>query len=138
MLCPKCHNPKTAVVNSRPRKSQAAIWRRRHCPACGLVFSTEEAPSLDSHRLVTDGTSSKSQVFSIGKLTLSIAKAFVHDAKKGSLCAYQLARTVEQQLVEVDGDISTTDIYRLSQQALGRFDKTAAAVYAAQHGAELA
>lgn len=93
---------------------------------------------LDSHRYVHNSKLAQQQVFSIGKLTLSIAKAFVHDLQKGSLSAYELARTVEQQLVGIEHQINTSTIYSLTEQTLARFDKMAATVYAAQHGVELA
>lgn len=138
MLCPKCKSTKTSVTNSRPRVSNSSIWRRRHCPSCGFIFTSEEIPALDSQSYVYSDKSSQPQPFSIGRLTLSIAKAFVHDPDKGRLAAYELARTVEQQLVGKDSQLTDADIYLASQQVLARYDKMAATVYAAQHGVELA
>lgn len=42
MRCPFCGHDDTAVKDSRPTDDNAAIRRRRSCPACGSRFTTFE------------------------------------------------------------------------------------------------
>ena len=42
MLCPKCHNNGSKVVDSRPTDDGRAIRRRRECERCGFRFTTFE------------------------------------------------------------------------------------------------
>ena len=136
MICPRCQHPKTSVTNSRPRLKEASTWRRRQCSKCALIFTSEERPALDYAVQVSTGNQTKP--FSVGQLTLSIAKAFVHNPEKGTDSAYELARSVEQQLAMLEEPL-TADLIRLTTaNALERYDKLAATVYAAQHGVELA
>ena len=46
MRCPFCGNEDTQVKDSRPTEDNAAIRRRRYCPACGSRFTTFERVQL--------------------------------------------------------------------------------------------
>ena len=46
MRCPFCGNGDTQVKDSRPTEDNAAIRRRRYCPACGSRFTTFERVQL--------------------------------------------------------------------------------------------
>jgi len=46
MRCPFCGNDDTQVKDSRPTEDNAAIRRRRYCPACGSRFTTFERVQL--------------------------------------------------------------------------------------------
>ena len=46
MRCPFCGNNDTQVKDSRPTEDNAAIRRRRSCPACGSRFTTFERIQL--------------------------------------------------------------------------------------------
>ena len=46
MRCPFCTNDDTQVKDSRPTEDNAAIRRRRYCPACGSRFTTFERVQL--------------------------------------------------------------------------------------------
>ncbi|MCF8480167.1 MAG: transcriptional regulator NrdR [Rhodospirillum sp.] len=46
MRCPFCGNGDTQVKDSRPTEDNAAIRRRRFCPACGSRFTTFERVQL--------------------------------------------------------------------------------------------
>ncbi len=46
MRCPFCGNGDTQVKDSRPAEDNAAIRRRRYCPACGSRFTTFERVQL--------------------------------------------------------------------------------------------
>jgi transcriptional repressor NrdR len=46
MRCPFCGHDDTQVKDSRPTEDNAAIRRRRFCPACGSRFTTFERVQL--------------------------------------------------------------------------------------------
>ena len=46
MRCPFCSHDDTQVKDSRPTEDNAAIRRRRFCPACGARFTTFERVQL--------------------------------------------------------------------------------------------
>ena len=46
MRCPFCGHEDTQVKDSRPTEDNAAIRRRRFCPACGSRFTTFERVQL--------------------------------------------------------------------------------------------
>ncbi len=46
MRCPFCGHGDTQVKDSRPAEDNAAIRRRRYCPACGSRFTTFERVQL--------------------------------------------------------------------------------------------
>ena len=46
MRCPFCQHDDTQVKDSRPTEDNAAIRRRRVCPACGARFTTFERVQL--------------------------------------------------------------------------------------------
>ncbi len=46
MRCPYCGHDDTQVKDSRPSEDNAAIRRRRFCPACGMRFTTFERVQL--------------------------------------------------------------------------------------------
>ena len=46
MRCPFCGNEDSQVKDSRPTEQNAAIRRRRYCPACGARWTTVERVQL--------------------------------------------------------------------------------------------
>lgn len=133
MFCISCFNPTTKVTNSRPSKKQAAIWRRRHCPVCGLTFTTNERPVLGESKLISEGNGKSKKPFNPGRLTLSIARAFSHSPDTAKEAAYWLAQTVENELSTQRESLSTDDITANTHKVLKNFDELAAFQYAAQH-----
>ncbi|HEX6416779.1 MAG TPA: hypothetical protein VFZ62_04620 [Candidatus Saccharimonadales bacterium] len=132
MFCVNCFNPATAVSNSRPNKKQPLIWRRRRCSHCGTTFTTYERPSLSDNKPVhrPDGTS---DVFNLGKLIVSISRAFTHTPSEAGKNSLWLAQTIEDTLSTQYKTISVEDIEVVTHQTLKRFDELAAVQYAAQH-----
>ena len=55
MRCPFCGNEDTQVKDSRPTEDNAAIRRRRYCPACGSRFTTFERVQLRELMVVKKG-----------------------------------------------------------------------------------
>jgi len=132
MFCVNCFHPSTAVSNSRPNKKQPLIWRRRRCSNCDMTFTTYERPSLSDNKPVhrLNGTT---DTFSLGKLIVSISRAFTHMPADAGRNSQWLAQTVEDILSTQYKTISTEDIEVVTHQTLKRFDELAAVQYAAQH-----
>ena len=55
MRCPFCGNEDTQVKDSRPTEDNAAIRRRRFCPACGSRFTTFERVQLRELMVIKKG-----------------------------------------------------------------------------------
>lgn len=132
MFCINCFHPSTNVTNSRPNKKEPLVWRRRHCANCNTTFTTRERPSLADNKKVTSKDNNKE--FNLGKLTLSIAKAFTHSSKDAQYNSLWLAQSVEDQLSTQRENITPEDISAITHMVLKRFDELAAVQYAAQHG----
>ena len=130
MICINCFHAKTSVANSRPLQ-RPAVWRRRRCHNCDTVFTTYERPSLEDQLVL--GPDKKSSPFSIGKLTISIARSFQHDKQLADTSSFHLAQTVEVKLLMEGKQLSTDDIAALTHATLKQFDPIAAVQYAAQH-----
>jgi transcriptional repressor NrdR len=132
MFCINCFHKNTSVVNSRPNKKQPQIWRRRSCTACGTVFTTYERPSLADNKPV-HLPSGKTDTFNLGKLIISITKAFTHAPHEAEYNALWLAQTVEDTLSTEREVVTPEDIEATTHQILQRFDELAAIQYAMQH-----
>jgi transcriptional repressor NrdR len=132
MFCINCFHTNTSVANSRPNKKQPQVWRRRRCPQCQAVFTTYERPSLADNTPISlsDGST---DTFNLGKLLLSISKAFTHSPMDAEYNALWLAQTVEDNLSTQRQVITPNDIEAATHQVLKRFDELAAVQYAAQH-----
>ena len=132
MFCINCFHPSTSVVNSRANKKQPLVWRRRTCAQCMTTFTTYERPALSENKLVQlpGGNNEK---FNLGKLTLSIAKAFTHAPKEAQYNALHLAQTVEDTLSSQREAVTPEDIAATTHQTLKRYDEMAAMQYAIHH-----
>lgn len=132
MFCINCFNATTSVTNSRPKKKQPTVWRRRTCPRCGSTFTTYERPSLADNKRVQRSDGSV-DTFNLGKLILSIAKAFTHAPEEADYNALWLAQNIEDTLSSQQEIITPEDIEATTHQVLKRFDELAAVQYAARH-----
>ena len=134
MICINCFEPSTNVVNSRPHKKQASVWRRRRCGACGVVFTTTEAPLVgDALQIIyTDGSS---EPFSLPRLTVSFAGLLTHHQEKAADEGYWLSQTVYQLLIERGNSgqaIPLHEFVTTAHKVLERFDALAGLQYAAK------
>lgn len=131
MVCVYCGGD-TRVVNSRMKKRENQVWRRRRCGSCHAVFSTEEAPRLaQAWRVRSTG---HLEPFSRDKLFLSLYRSCEH--RRTALGdAKGLTETVISRLAAYvrDGTVRNSDITGVTQVALNRFDKAASVHYAARH-----
>lgn len=136
MICIYCLQKKTTIPNSRPHKTAPSVWRRRLCGVCSNVFTTYERPSLED--ITVMDAASRQSSFSLGTLTVSIynSLASAHHATAGTT-SYELARTVEQQLLmryDVSVAITATAIADTAYRVLKNFDEISALQYGASHG----
>lgn len=132
MFCINCFHKTTSVANSRPRKKQPQIWRRRYCPNCKKTFTTYERPSLSENKPISLNDGEK-DTFNLGKLILSISKAFTHAPQEAEYNALWLAQSIEDTLSTQCQTLTPEDIEATTHAALKRFDELAAVQYAAQH-----
>lgn len=132
MFCINCFHTNTSVANSRPNKKQPQVWRRRRCSKCQTVFTTYERPSLADNTPISLSDGSQ-DTFNLGKLILSISKAFTHTPIEGEYNALWLAQTIEDTLSTQRRTITPQDIEATAHQVLKKFDELAAVQYAAQH-----
>lgn len=133
MFCINCFHRTTQVTNSRPHKKRAQVWRRRQCQKCHHTFTTLERPALDYNQKIdlpdhTRGT------FHLGKLIISISKAFSHSNKSAVYDSLWLAQSVEEFLsTQHSASITPQDIAAATHQILKQYDEVAALQYALQH-----
>jgi transcriptional repressor NrdR len=132
MFCINCFHPSTTVGNSRPNKKQPLVWRRRSCPQCGTVFTTTERPSL-AYTQKVHLPSGETRAFNLGKLIISLSRAFQHNPQDAELATLELAQTIETILTTEVQMITPGDIEVITHQVLKRYDELAAMQYAAQH-----
>lgn len=132
MVCVQC-GAKTHVSNSRLQRRNNQVWRRRHCLACGAVYTTEEAVQYGDVWAVQSQNGSL-QPFSREKLWLSLYKSCEH-RQTALEDATALCDTVLRKLMPLgeNGRLGINTIVQVSQIALNRFDKSASVYYQARH-----
>lgn len=129
MVCIYCGNP-TSVVNSRPKKRENSVWRRRYCLVCKAILTTFEQYDLSTSLLVKK-RSGALQSFERDKLLVSIAKAIDHK-KNPSQSASFLTNNVMVLLLKnkpINKIMSTQDISNMTFLSLKRYDPASAIKY---------
>ncbi len=132
MFCINCFYKTTSVTNSRVRKNQPQVWRRRHCTVCTATFTTYERPSLSENKKIhlIDG---KTERFNLGRLVISISRALSFSPDEAKYQSLFLAQTAEDILSSQREVITVEDIAAATHQVLKRFSEPAAMQYAIQH-----
>ncbi len=120
MRCPFCAHEDTQVKDSRPTDDNAAIRRRRVCPACGGRFTTFERVQLRDLTVVKED--GRKQVFDRDKITRSMQVAL----RKRPVASEDIERAatgiVRQLESSGESEISSRGIGALVMQALARLD----------------
>ena len=123
MRCPFCGHADTQVKDSRPTEDNAAIRRRRACPACGSRWTTFERVYL--RELTVLKKNGQRAVFDRDKLARSIHIA----VRKRPVDDEQVERIVNgiQRRLESSGesDIPTPMIGEMVMDALASLDQVA-------------
>lgn len=132
MVCLQCGS-KTKVTNSRHQRRSNQVWRRRLCPNCGALFTTEEQADYGAVWAVLDKNLALT-AFSRDKLLLSLYESCRHRSEALD-DARALTDTVISKLGSqvTDGVLEARAIARTAQVALNRFDHAASVAYQAFH-----
>ena len=123
MLCPRCSESSTRVIDSRDLEGGGTIRRRRECEQCSYRFTTYERP--EGARLTVVKRDGTRQDFDRDKLRAGLMKAL----EKRPVT---LAR-VEQAVEEIDAglrargdaEVTSKEVGRLATDALRDIDQLA-------------
>lgn len=132
MFCIRCHDPSTKVINSRPHKKRASIWRRRQCIVCRTVFTTTETVATDG-MLSVIGPQHNESPFSVARLLISISPLLSEQSSAPDDAYWLAITTYEKTLATGKPCIETSDLASLAFGTIERFDSTAALKYALDH-----
>ncbi len=131
MKCPYCNSP-TKVTNSRSHNNDQSVWRRRQCKNCGAIWSTEESINLDtSHKVIN--SEKHLEPFKRDILFISITESLAHSNNRINVSTALTDTIIKYILALNSAFISTSEIKKISNDVLNRFDKIAASVYKAKH-----
>lgn len=120
MRCPFCAHDDTQVKDSRPADDNAAIRRRRVCPACGGRFTTFERVQLRDMTVVkADG---RRQVFDRDKIIRSMQVALRKRPVPIDLIERAASGIVRQLESGGETDIPSTEIGEKVMKALAQLD----------------
>ena len=123
MRCPFCGHDDTQVKDSRPSDDNAAIRRRRLCPACGGRFTTFERVQL--RELTVIKKAGRREPFDREKLE----RAIHHALRKRPVEAERVERMITGIVRRLESmgenEIPTNVIGELVMQALSSLDKVA-------------
>ena len=134
MVCIYCHN-KTQIINSGHLTRINGTWRRRKCPKCSAVFTTDEVAQYDALWMIRDTTSMVLSSFKRDRLFLTVYDSCGH-RKQAVSDSTNLTDTIIAKLGNKQGKgiIDITDLKQLTYSTLNRFDKAAGVHYLAYHG----
>ncbi len=123
MRCPFCGHEDSQVKDSRPSEDNAAIRRRRMCPACGGRFTTFERVQL--RELTVVKKSGRREPFDREKLERAIQHALRKRPVEAERTERMITGIVRRLESMGENEIPSTVIGELVMQALGSLDKVA-------------
>ena len=123
MRCPYCGGLETQVKDSRPSDDNAAIRRRRVCPACGGRFTTFERVQL--RELTVIKKNGQREPFDRDKLARSIYVALRKRPVEGERVERVINSMVRQLESSGESEIPTDVIGGLVMEALASLDQVA-------------
>ncbi|MFV0292590.1 MAG: transcriptional regulator NrdR [Paracoccus sp. (in: a-proteobacteria)] len=123
MRCPFCGNVDTQVKDSRPAEDNAAIRRRRFCPACGGRFTTYERVQLRD--LVVVKTNGRREDFDRDKLARSIRIAMQKRPVEHDRIDQLISGIVRRLESMGETDIQSKAIGEIVMETLARIDNVA-------------
>ena len=128
MRCPFCGNEDTQVKDSRPTEDNAAIRRRRFCPACNARFTTFERVQL--RELTVVKTNAAREPFDRDKLLRSMRVAL----RKRPVDADRIDRVVNSLVRQLESsgenEIPSKTIGEMVMNHLSALDQVAYVRYA--------
>ncbi len=123
MRCPFCGHDDTQVKDSRPSDDNAAIRRRRLCPACGGRFTTFERVQL--RELVVVKKAGRRETFDREKLERAIHHALRKRPVEPDRVERMITGIVRRLESFGENEIPSHVIGELVMQALYSLDKVA-------------
>ena len=123
MRCPFCGHDDTQVKDSRPSDDNAAIRRRRLCPACGGRFTTFERVQL--RELIVIKKTGRRESFDREKLERAIHHALRKRPVEPDRVERMITGIVRRLESFGENEIPSNVIGELVMQALSSLDKVA-------------
>src|SRR5271156_6126337 len=123
MRCPFCGHDDSQVKDSRPSEDNAAIRRRRMCPACGGRFTTFERVQL--RELTVVKKSGRREPFDREKLERAIQHALRKRPVEAERTERMITGIVRRLESMGENEIPSSVIGELVMQALASLDKVA-------------
>jgi transcriptional repressor NrdR len=123
MRCPFCGHDDTQVKDSRPSDDNAAIRRRRLCPACGGRFTTFERVQL--RELIVIKKAGRREAFDREKLERAIHHALRKRPVEPDRVERMITGIVRRLESFGENEIPSHMIGELVMQALSSLDKVA-------------
>lgn len=122
MKCPKCKEPETRVIDSRPVEDGFTIRRRRECTKCGYRFTTYEKLELDIMIVKKDG---RREPYSREKLLSGIRKA-CHKRPIAEETIKNFLNELELDLIQRgESEVPASYLGEKVMEALKKWDKVA-------------
>lgn len=122
MKCPKCKEPDSRVIDSRPVEDGFTIRRRRECPSCGYRFTTYEKLELDIVIVKKDG---RREVYNRDKILAGIRKA-CHKRPVSEETIRNFINELELDLIQRgEREVPSSYIGEKVMSALKKWDKVA-------------
>lgn len=122
MKCPKCKEPETRVIDSRPVEDGFTIRRRRECTKCGYRFTTYEKLELDIMIVKKDG---RREPYSREKLLSGIRKA-CHKRPVAEETIKNFLNELELDLIQRgESEVPASYLGERVMEALKKWDKVA-------------
>ena len=123
MRCPFCGSLETQVKDSRPAEDNAAIRRRRLCPACGGRFTTYERVQLRD--LVVLKSNGRRETFDRDKLERSIRIALQKRPIEPERVDQMISGIVRRLESMGETNIPSKTIGEIVMESLARIDTVA-------------
>lgn len=131
MVCIYCRN-ETIVINSRHQKRRNSTWRRRKCPNCLAVFTTQETFDL-SLVLKVNKKDGVLEDFQKEKIYLSVYRSISHLGENKPIIARDLTESILERILALqslkNAQISSIDIARAIILVLKNYDLSSALKY---------
>jgi len=120
--CPKCKEPDSRVIDSRPVEDGFTIRRRRECPSCGYRFTTYEKLELDIVIVKKDG---RREAYNRDKILAGIRKA-CHKRPVSEETIRNFINELELDLIQRgEREVPSSYIGEKVMSALKKWDKVA-------------
>ena len=129
MICIKCGQNNTSVINSRQNKRLLRCGAGVAAKIAG-IYTTYEDVAIDQIKVISKN---KAMPFHHTKLLISIANCFEHMPAKRAENAEALSKTIETRLVQEGTETSPEAICGAVYVCLKQFDRLASVQYAAKH-----